>query len=411
MLRVSAPARRPLADPAAPIRIPWLLRLPYPVRTLLRRWRGMIGMIIGVGIALSLTMTILAVSKGTGTLMTKDYRQSGVDIYLYTKGSKPIAFMAGESPGVIRRARHELARVRGMPEVSAAVGLMTLELERNTNEARRRGAPPSSMLAISVDGDPTVIPGLVLLKEGHWPKLPTEIAIGARVARERALTVGDTLSLNGREVTVAGIGRLRAVGTYGSDAFVYVDYATFRDRADVGDTLSTILVDTDRPADVRQRALATGVLSAFTPGDMINLVEALLTSDQVTNWVMSLMALGIGALFVSSMLGRSVVERRLEFATLKAIGLPGRTILLLVALEALLVCLVATLLGIGLSLLMGAWINTAFVEQYGFEDLYQADLGSFATVLAVALTLGLLAGLLPARRATRIDPVEILREA
>jgi putative ABC transport system permease protein len=144
---------------------------------------------------------------------------------------------------------------------------------------------------------------------------------------------------------------------------------------------------------------------------MIDQVEAVLTSDRVTNWIMSLMALGIGALFVSSMLGRSVVERRLEFATLKAIGLSNRTILLLVAFEALLVCVVATLLGIGLSLLMGVWINTALAEQYGFENLYQADLAAFVTVLALALALGLAAGLLPARRATRVDPVDILREA
>lgn len=123
------------------------------------------------------------------------------------------------------------------------------------------------------------------------------------------------------------------------------------------------------------------------------------------------MALGIGALFVSSMLGRSVVERRLEFATLKAIGLPNRSILMLVTLEALIVCLVATLLGIVVSLLMGMWINTSIAEQYGFENLYRADLVSFATVLALALALGLLAGLLPARRATHVDPVAILREA
>ena len=49
------------------------------------------------------------------------------------------------------------------------------------------------------------------------------------------------------------------------------------------------------------------------------------------------MALAIGALFVSSMLSRSVVERRLEFATLKAIGIPSLTILLVVAAEAVLV--------------------------------------------------------------------------
>ncbi|MCC6626400.1 MAG: FtsX-like permease family protein [Chloroflexi bacterium] len=407
----TAPATNPPLTSARMYRPTLSQRVPFAPRAVLRRWRGAIGMIIGVGIALSLTMTILAVSTGTNALMTEDYQQSGADLYLYTKGSNPIPILAGETAGVIRQARHELTRVRAMPEVIAAIGMMPLELEHDTGEARRRGDAPSAIMAIGVDGDPTTIPHLIVLKAGRWPERPNEIAIGARVARQKDLAIGDILRLNGRDVTITGIGRLRAVSTYGSDSFVYVDYGTFRDRAGVGDSLSSILVYTDRPATVRQRAIEPGTLAAFTPADMMERVLTLLRSDQVTNWIMSAMALGIGALFVSSMLGRSVVERRLEFATLKAIGLPKRSILMLVTLEALVVCLVATLLGIVVSLLMGTWINTSIAEQYGFENLYRADIASFATVLALALALGLLAGLLPARRATRVDPVAILRES
>ena len=82
-------------------RLHWLRRLSYPVRTVVRRWRGMLGMMIGVGLALSLTMTIVAVSQGTQALMTDDFLRSGIDLYLYTKGSKPIAVLAGETPDVL----------------------------------------------------------------------------------------------------------------------------------------------------------------------------------------------------------------------------------------------------------------------------------------------------------------------
>jgi hypothetical protein len=39
----------------------WADRLPYPVRNVVRRWRTMISMMVGVGIALSIGMTILAI--------------------------------------------------------------------------------------------------------------------------------------------------------------------------------------------------------------------------------------------------------------------------------------------------------------------------------------------------------------
>lgn len=39
--------------------VPWLARLPYPLRTVVRRWRSPITMVVGVGIALALGMTML----------------------------------------------------------------------------------------------------------------------------------------------------------------------------------------------------------------------------------------------------------------------------------------------------------------------------------------------------------------
>ncbi len=49
----------------------------------------------------------------------------------------------------------------------------------------------------------------------------------------------------------------------------------------------------------------------------------------------NLIILFIAGMFVSNMLGRSVAERRMEFGTLRALGMPGRTILFSVAAEAL----------------------------------------------------------------------------
>ena len=60
---------------------------------------------------------------------------------------------------------------------------------------------------------------------------------------------------------------------------------------------------------------------------------------------------------------------------------------------------------------MGWLINTYVAPEYGVESLYTADAGLFLTVFALALVLGVGAGLGPARRATRVDPVEVLREA
>ena len=143
----------------------------------------------------------------------------------------------------------------------------------------------------------------------------------------------------------------------------------------------------------------------------MRLAEDSQAADRVISWIMTLMTLAIAALFVSTMLAGSVETRRLELATLRAIGVPGRTILLTVAGEALVICVAAWVVGVGVSTLLGWMINVYIAPAYGEESFYAADAGLFLTVFALALVLGVLSGLGPARQATRVDPVEVLREA
>jgi ABC-type antimicrobial peptide transport system permease subunit len=86
-------------------------------------------------------------------------------------------------------------------------------------------------------------------------------------------------------------------------------------------------------------------------------------------------------------------------------------VLQLVAGEALTVSVLASLVGIGVSLALGWLIDTLLAPNFGIESLYAADAGLFLLVGGLALAVGLLAGLGPARRATQVDPVDVLREA
>src|SRR4051795_11699356 len=117
------------------------LRLPYPLRNALGRWRALLSMMLGVGIALSIGMTILGVISAEMDLLTGDYERSGVGVYVSTQGGKIVAQLAGDTPGTIRDASTVLPQVRGWPEVRGAIGAMTWTMERQTEGPRRRGEP------------------------------------------------------------------------------------------------------------------------------------------------------------------------------------------------------------------------------------------------------------------------------
>lgn len=386
------------------------MRLPYPVRNALQRWRGMLGMVVGVGIALSVVMTMLAVSAAQMALYTADFVRSGADLYVTTQGGTLIPVLPGDTPGTIKHARNVLSQIRSLPGVNTAVGVMTWTMEREREGPRHRDEQTELIATMGVDGDPSLIPELLVMQQGRWLRRSDEIVLGARLSREKGLGLGSTLRLNGRDFTVVGIGRLRGFG-FTTDSLAFMDDDAFRQRVTVGDVDNIIAVDTTQPDLDRQRILEIGSLAVASPPELVRQAEAVEQTAVAMRWIFNVLSLTVGALFVANMLGRSVSERRLEFATLRAIGVPTRTIMLLVGMEALVVSMAAAAVGIILSLALGHWINTTVAAEYGFESLYETDLNLFLVVIGLSLGLGLLSGLLPARQATSVDPVEILREA
>jgi putative ABC transport system permease protein len=372
----------------------------------------MAGMMLGVGIALGLAMTLLGVSAARQEIINGDFVRAGTNVYVVTEGGTMVPYLPSDTPGSIKHAAHTLALIRGLPDVSSALGVMSFTMARDRPGPRRRDQPTEIMAVMGIDGDPTSIANQLVLTDGRWLRRAGEVVVGPRLAREEGLHLGDTLRLNGRDFSIVGIGKLRGLGyAFSGDTQVYMDYRAFRQRAEVGDLLTFIAITSSRPAEAVRQIQDIGSLAAFSTDDLLRQLDNLNASSNVIYWIMIVLTLSIAGLFVSTVLNASVSERRLEFATLRAIGLPRRIILMTVAIEATAISVAAGVVGVILSLFMGFLTNTLFAPQVGFDTLYVADASLFLLVFTLALGLGLLAGLRPARRATRVDPIDVLREA
>ena len=107
-------------------------------------------MILGVGIALSIGMTLLAVISAEMDILTGDYERSGVGLYVATQGGTIVARLPGDTPGSIQNARSVIAQVRGWPETQAAIGALTWTMTREAEGPRRRGQPSELVSVIGV---------------------------------------------------------------------------------------------------------------------------------------------------------------------------------------------------------------------------------------------------------------------
>jgi putative ABC transport system permease protein len=116
-------------------------------------------------------------------------------------------------------------------------------------------------------------------------------------------------------------------------------------------------------------------------------------------------ALIMSAIGIYGVLAYAVTQRVREFGIRQALGADSRSILSLVLSQGMLRTAIGVVLGIG-----GALALTRYLQSMLF-GVSTRDLPVFAGVTLVLIAVAVLACYIPARRATRIDPMVALRDA
>lgn len=130
--------------------------------------------------------------------------------------------------------------------------------------------------------------------------------------------------------------------------------------------------------------------------------------------VIGLIALLVATLGIANTMAMNVMERRREIGVMKAVGGEDATVLRLFLVESLLLGALGAALGLAVgwavTRLLNAGVN-AYLARLGVAPLevFHAPPGVVLGIAALALGVAALAGLAPARRAARVEPVEALR--
>ena len=272
------------------------------------------------------------------------------------------------------------------------------------------------------------------LVEGRFLSGPddTGLVIGASLARRLETRLGKRVVVMSQDLDndvadrgsrVVGIYRARLQGI--EDRFVYAGRAVVQDMLDLGDRVSEIAVtagDYRRVAAWYPRvAEAAGSGLEVLPWTELDTFLAVMLSTQdgfsLVFMVVVFLALSFGLV---NTLVMAVFERVREIGLMQALGMRPGIILLQVMLESLYLLCLGLAAGNGLALLtikpLESGIDISGVAQ-GMEmmgmgtTLYPAlALQDMWMSTAVVVILGLLASLLPAWRAARLDPVTALNK-
>jgi len=232
--------------------------------------------------------------------------------------------------------------------------------------------------------------------------------VGGGIAERNNLSLGKTLRLS-PQISLEVVGVLERSGGI-ADSFIYVPIEAIHAVLNT-QNYSSILVSIDpaQKAEEVAKALEARIegIDAQTTGDVMRFAERAVRISDLVRFGISLVALIVGGLLVANTVMMSVYERIREFGLMRALGAKRGFIFGLVLLEALLLSVVGGLLGLALGQAASGLVNWYTGREVGLAlSAVTFRLASFA--LLVAVVLGLLAGFLPARTASRIQVVEAL---
>jgi putative ABC transport system permease protein len=263
------------------------------------------------------------------------------------------------------------------------------------------------------------------VSDGNPPRRDDEVVIDKKSADDTGYRVGDTAQVlvkgGPQDVTIAGIAKFGDADSPGGASFVLFTEDAAQELIAEPDKVDSILVVAD--AGISQGEVVQRIAAELPAG-----TEAV-TGEEVTKesqdeikqglsffntfmLVFAVVALLVGGFIIFNTFFITVAQRTQENALLRALGARKRQVLVSVLLEALAVGLIASVVGIGVGILVAAGLKT-LLAAFGFELPAGGIVLTTSTVI-ISLIAGvgvtLVAAISPARRAGKVPPVAAMRE-
>jgi len=317
-----------------------------------------------------------------------------------------------------------LPRVRELPGVAEAEGGVDSDATQLIGEDGKAivfGGAPNLGFSIA-RGDSPFNP--LTLVEGSWPR-PNEVVVDESTADKKNLEIGQEIGVQAEgpveRLRISGLIRFGSVSTIGGATLAGFDLPTaqrlFRKEGrldEIAVAAKPDVTDTELVAQIED-ILPRGTqvqTSAEQAADDAAETDEFITFLQGFLLAFGGVALFVGAFVIANSLSITIAQRTRELATVRMLGASRRQVLGSIVVEALVVGVVASVIGLFLGLLLAEGLFSLF-GAVGFT-LPNSGLVFLTRTVIVALAAGILvtlvASLRPAWRATRVPPVAAVRE-
>jgi ABC-type lipoprotein release transport system permease subunit len=265
-------------------------------------------------------------------------------------------------------------------------------------------------------GNWSILVGSTPLKEGNWPSsdYAEEIVIGPSIADNCNLTIGSIIKIKGYDLEVVGIMETRSPLL---SRTVIMPLKLAQNLYGYTMLINMVIVEPEEKVDVKEltRKIEMEIASvkALTEDERSELIEPILQEVKLWNIGLQGVLFSMSMMLIITVAMMNVFERKRDFATMQAIGATNTSIIRIVLTEIALVGFFGSFLGIwlgaGVALLMVSFYTDIPVSLI-FPDIFViVPPFLIIKILASAVVVSCIAGIIPALTAIRTNIAEVLR--
>ena len=373
--------------------------------------------VLGIAVGIAAIVSLMSVGYGMEEAITGELTGMA-DMISVMPGEIRGAHSYIEKGSFTDRDVSDLQRIGGIKDIS------TMTYDAAEVEYRNKRAP-----IFVIGGDTKELEGFYVepvgLKEGRWLRENDYkgCVIGDRVANDffdEVIHVNDKLVINGEKFVVVGIFE-KGDMLYSNDVDRNI-FLTLRAAKEVlqTDEIKYIIVrvyEIDEAEgiaeEIEERINDNHGLDDFamamTMGSMIEMMGDIFNIIRGVLAGIAAIALVVASIGIMNTMLMSVMERTHEIGVMKAIGAKSSDVLSLFLLESSMVSLVGGVAGCGLGWVVAKVLSFLASTASGLEIAAIVKPEVLLGGIAVALIVGVLSGFYPARKASKMSPVEAVR--
>lgn len=380
--------------------------------------------VVGIFIAIFTVFVLLSMSLGLNEGIQEQFRQLGTDkFFIQPKGS----YSGADQTSNVMLTTKDIDTLEKISELKKVtyytIGNVRIKFKDETRYYIAMAIPFKPVNGWDIFSEVYDIKAQDgrLLKDGDRGKVLLGYGYKYDNFMGKPVNVNDKIELNGAEFEVAGI--LETVGNSADDKQIYMTIEDFKALFNSGDRVDFVIaqikegenmtqvVDKAEKALRRERGVTekTQDFTILTP-------EQLLESFGIVLNILMAFLIGIGAISIvvggigiANTMFTSVLERRKEIGTMKAIGAKNEDILTIFIVESGILGLIGGFLGLIFGIIVAKAIE--YYAQQNVGTIIRASMSPYLIIgcLLFGFIIGTVSGFFPSRQAAALKPADALR--